>query len=112
DAMNIDLKSFNEQYYKELCGGRLKPVLKSIELAAKSCHLEITTLLVSKENDNLTEIENIAKFISSIDSNIPLHLTRYFPNYKLNHPATDKEILYKSLEIARKYLSYVNLGNI
>jgi pyruvate formate lyase activating enzyme len=112
DAMNIDLKSYNNQYYKDICGGRVTPVLKTIELAAKSCHVEVTTLLVSGENDNLADIENIAKFISSIDANIPLHLNRYFPNYKFDKPTTDKELMFKGQEIAMKYLKRVKLGNI
>ncbi|NLK96958.1 AmmeMemoRadiSam system radical SAM enzyme [Defluviitalea saccharophila] len=112
DAMNIDLKSFNNDYYKELCGGRIQPVLKSIELAATSCHVEITTLLVSGENDNMEEIKKISEFISSINSDIPLHITRYFPNYRLNNPPTDKRIMYEAEKIAKKYLSHVKLGNI
>ena len=66
--------------------------IKTIELAAKSCHVEVTTLLVSGENDNLADIENIAKFISSIDANIPLHLNRYFPNYKFDKPLRTKNL--------------------
>jgi len=112
DAMNIDLKSFNNGYYKNLCGGSLQPVLKSIELASKACHVEVTTLLVSGENDKLEEIEEIAKFLNSISSEIPLHLSRYFPNYKLKNSPTDIAFMKKAEEIAKKYLSRVNLGNI
>ncbi|MFA6309561.1 MAG: AmmeMemoRadiSam system radical SAM enzyme [Clostridia bacterium] len=112
DAMNIDLKSFNNDYYKKLCGGSLKPVLKTIETAVKSCHVEVTTLLVSGENDTVEEIEEIAKFLSSVDKNIPLHLSRYFPNYKFNNPATDTEFMKKAGEVAHKYLNRVNLGNV
>lgn len=112
DAMNIDLKSFSNSFYKNICGGSLKPVLKTIETAAKSCHIEITTLLVSGENDNLVEIEEIAKFLSSINKDIPLHLTRYFPRYKLENKATDIAFMKKAEETAKKYLSRVLLGNI
>ena len=62
DAMNIDLKSFNTGYYKNLCGGSLQPVLRTIELASRACHVEVTTLLFSGENDSLAEVEEIAKF--------------------------------------------------
>jgi pyruvate formate lyase activating enzyme len=112
DAMNIDLKGFNNEYYTEICGGRLNPVLDSIEIAAKSTHVEITTLLVTGENDNLDEIENLAKFLSNIDKSIPLHITRYFPMYKMDNPPTDLNIMYKAKEIAEKYLDRVVLGNV
>lgn len=112
DAMNIDLKAFTNRYYDAICGGSLKPVLKTIEIAAKECHVEITTLLVSGENDNLNEVEEIAKFLSVISSDIPLHLSRYFPRYKLDNPATDVNFMFKAKEIAEKYLSRVKLGNI
>jgi pyruvate formate lyase activating enzyme len=112
DAMNIDLKSFNTEYYKELCGGSLQPVLKTIEIAAKSCHVEITTLLVSGKNDNLEEVEEIAKFLSSINNEIPLHLSRYFPRYKLENSPTDINFMKEAEKVAKRYLSKVSLGNI
>jgi len=109
---NIDLKSFNTEYYKSLCGGSLNPVLKTIEIASRSCHVEITTLLVSGENDRLEEVEDIAKFLSSIDEEIPLHLSRYFPSYKLKNPPTDINFMRKAEEVAKKHLINVTLGNI
>jgi pyruvate formate lyase activating enzyme len=112
DAMNIDLKSFNNEYYKDLCSGSLNPVLKTIETAAKKCHVEITTLLVSGENDNLEEVEKIAEFLGSINKDIPLHLSRYFPTYKMDNPATDIGFMRKAGEAAKKHLSRVSLGNV
>jgi pyruvate formate lyase activating enzyme len=112
DAMNIDLKSFNTGYYKNLCGGSLKPVLRTIEIASKACHVEVTTLLVSGENDSLAEVEEIARFLNSISSEIPLHLSRYFPNYKLKNSPTNMDFMKKAEEVAKRYLSRVNLGNI
>lgn len=112
DAMNIDLKSYSNNYYKNICGGSLLPVLKTIETSAKVCHVEITTLLVNNENDDLNEIEKISKFLSSINKDIPLHITRYFPMYKLKTPPTDIDIMLKAHDIAKKYLNYVKLGNI
>lgn len=112
DGMNIDLKGFNNRYYNEICGGRLEPVLKTIEIAGKSTHIEVTTLLVTGENDNLEEVENIAKFLASVDKNIPLHLTRYFPTYKMNNPPTDLNFMYEAKKVADKYLNRVILGNI
>ncbi|ABR48333.1 Radical SAM domain protein [Alkaliphilus metalliredigens QYMF] len=112
DAMNIDLKSINGKYYKALCGGSLEPVLKTIETAAKACHVEVTTLLVTGENDTLEEVEEIAKILSHVDPGIPLHLSRYFPRYKLENAPTDIGFMRKAEEIARKYLDKVILGNI
>ncbi len=112
DAMNIDLKSFNKDYYKDLCGGSLQSVLKNIEIAARNTHVEITTLLVSGENDSLEEVEEIAKFLSSISLDIPLHLSRYFPRYKLENEPTNIEFMKKAEEVAKKYLNKVSLGNI
>lgn len=112
DAINIDLKSFSESYYNKLCGGNLNPVLRSIETAIKFCHVEITTLIVTGENDNIEEIKSIAKFLGNIDRNIPLHISRYFPRYKLNNSPTDINFMYNAKEIADKYLNNVHLGNI
>lgn len=112
DAMNIDLKSFKNETYRKLCGGRLKPVLQTIETAVKSCHVEITTLLITNENDSLEEVEEIAKFLSELDSNIPLHLSRYFPRYQMAHPPTDIGFMRRAAETAGKYLNRVVLGNV
>ncbi|MBL4934657.1 AmmeMemoRadiSam system radical SAM enzyme [Clostridium sp. YIM B02515] len=112
DAMNIDLKAFSNRYYNDICGGSLKPVLKTIELSAKSCHVEITTLVVSGENDNIDEIGELSSFLSNINKDIPLHLTRYFPRYKMKSPPTDIDFMYKAEETAKKYLNRVSLGNI
>lgn len=112
DAMNIDLKGYTNHYYRKICGANLTPVLETIKLVANKVHLEITTLLVSEENDSFEEVENIAKFIAGINPNIPLHLSRYFPKYKLENQATEIEVLIKAREIARKFLNYVYIGNV
>jgi len=112
DAMNIDLKSFKDSFYKRLCGGTINPILRSIEIASKSCHVEVTTLFVNGDNDTLEEVEEIAKFLSNMDREIPLHLTRYFPRYKHNNPPTDIEFMERAAEVAGRYLSKVALGNI
>lgn len=112
DAMNIDLKAFNDEFYKDVCGGSITPVLDTIKMSSKQCHVELTTLLVNGENDSNGEIEKIAGFIASLDKNIPLHLSRYFPNYKMHSPATKVEVMIKDREIAKKYLNYVYIGNV
>lgn len=113
DAMNIDLKSFSDDFYHRLCGGRLKPVLRTIETAVKaSCHVEITTLLVSGQNDTLDEVESIARYLGAIDKDIPLHLSRYFPRYKFKSPPTDLGFMREAEKVARKHLNRVILGNV
>jgi len=112
DAMNIDLKAFNNEFYKDICGGSVSPVLDTIKISSKQCHVEVTTLLVGGENDSSLEIEEIAGFIASLDKNIPFHLSRYFPNYKMDNPATKVEIMIKDRDIAKKNLNYVYIGNV
>ncbi len=112
DAMNIDLKSFEEEFYRKTCGGDIKYVLKTIEEAYQRCHVEITTLLVNGLNDSPKEIEKLASYLGSLDKNIPLHLSRYFPNYKMDRPATDIDVMLRGRDIAKKHLNYVYLGNV
>lgn len=114
DAINIDLKSFNDDFYKKLCHARLAPVLGTI----KKCHelgiwVEITTLLIPGENDSEEEITKIADFIASIDKNIPWHISRFHPEYNMmDKDATPHEALIKAYEIGRKRLNFVYVGNV
>ncbi len=113
DAMNIDLKSFNDKFYQEICKAKLKPVLDTIKRAHKNgMHVEITTLVIPGENDSIEELEKIAKFISSINPEIPWHVTRYFPHYKLKKPITPIDTIKKACEIGEKHLKNVYMGNI
>lgn len=112
DALNIDLKSFDENFYKTICSGSMHPVLDCIRLANEKCHVEITTLIIPTLNDTVEIIENLAEFISSIDPKIPLHLSAYYPNYKMDLPRTPTETLYKLQDVASNYLIDVFLGNI
>ncbi len=112
-AMNIDIKSFNEDYYRKVLGGNRDVVMKNVETAYKAgIHIELTTLVVPEDNDSEEEIGSIAKWISTIDKSIPLHLSRYFPNYKYDRPPTDPDKLENLWRIAKEYLDYVYIGNI
>lgn len=114
DGVNIDLKSFSDNFYKKICGARLKPVLKCIEDCVKlGIWTEITTLIIEDMNDSDSEIASIAKYIASIDKNIPLHLSAFFPKYNMNnHKPTNKQTLVRAHEIAiSEGLRYVYLGN-
>jgi pyruvate formate lyase activating enzyme len=110
DAFNIDLKSFSEDFYETVCGGRLEPVLETIRLASEK-HLEVTTLMVSNYVSS-DDIVKISEFIASIDVRIPLHISRYFPNYQMNQPATSTYVLMDACNKARKILNHVYLGNV
>ncbi len=112
DAMNIDLKSFSEDFYRQECSGNLEDILRTIEIASQKCHVELTTLLITDHNDTEQEVRKIGAFIASVDKNIPLHLSRYYPTYKFKEEATNIEKVKKLAEIAREYLNYVYVGNI
>ncbi|MBS6762122.1 MAG: AmmeMemoRadiSam system radical SAM enzyme [Clostridium sp.] len=111
DAMNIDLKGFRADSYRKL-GGDLETVKAFIRRAAASCHVEITTLIVPEENDSLEEMEEEAQWIASLDGEIPLHVTRFFPRYHMeDRGPTDIGRVYLLAETARKYLKNVFVGN-
>ena len=111
DAANIDLKGFTPSWYRRL-GGDLETVKRSIALAAERCHVEVTTLLIPGENDSEEEIRELARWLASISSEIPLHLSRFFPRYRmLDRPPTPVEQVSRLAETARRYLSYVYTGN-
>ena len=110
DAMNIDLKGFTDGFYKKT-GGNLTTVMETIALSYKRCHLEITTLVIPDENEH--DIEELAKWLSSVDPDIPLHLSRFFPRYKYSGMApTPRETILRLRETAKKYLSNVYSGNM
>lgn len=111
DAMNIDLKCFNEKAYRRL-GGRLAAVQQTIYTAAEQVHVEITSLLVTGINDNIYEIEAMARWLATIDENIPLHLSRYFPQQDYLQQATDIDFMEQAYEVARSHLKRVRLGNV
>lgn len=113
DAMNIDVKAFTADFYRDICKASLEHVKETVLLAAGKCHVELTTLVIPDLNDSMEEISELSRWIASISPEIPLHLSRYFPNYKLlDKPPTPKETLMKAKEEARKHLTYVYVGNV
>ncbi|MGB3398856.1 MAG: AmmeMemoRadiSam system radical SAM enzyme [Candidatus Deferrimicrobiaceae bacterium] len=111
DAMNIDLKSMDATFYRKICGGELAPVLDTIRESAKATHVEITTLLVTGENDSEESIHAVVDFVAGVDPEIPLHLSRYMPMYRFTAPPTSPERLSAAFRIARERLPYVYVGN-
>jgi len=112
DAANIDLKSFNPDFYRREIGGRLNEVKRFITHAAATTALEVTTLIIPGKNDALEEIEEIAAFLGAIDRNIPYHLSAYYPQYHYHIPPTSISTLTAASEAAGKHLNYVYLGNV
>lgn len=115
DAANVDLKSFVEFYYHKVCGAHLQPVLDAIKLMyKKGIWLEITTLIVPKLNDSDKELTQIAEFIAQTSENIPWHVSRFHPNYKMTDSCpTPIETLHKAVEIGKKAgLNFIYAGNI
>ncbi|HDZ68986.1 MAG TPA: AmmeMemoRadiSam system radical SAM enzyme, partial [Phycisphaerales bacterium] len=102
DGINVDLKSFSDDYYKKLCKARLQPVLDTISYIAKETDiwLEVTTLLVPGENDSDDELKALADFIvSKAGADVPWHISRFHPNYKyLDSAATPVETLQRAYE--------------
>ncbi|MDP8255912.1 MAG: AmmeMemoRadiSam system radical SAM enzyme [Candidatus Alcyoniella australis] len=113
DAMNIDLKSFRQEFYHEVCSGRLDTVRRNIERAVElGVHVEVTTLLVTDLNDSESEMRDLTRWLATVDPSIPFHISRYFPNYRRETPPTPLPRLQRALQIARERLRYVYLGNV
>ncbi|MGI5882740.1 MAG: AmmeMemoRadiSam system radical SAM enzyme [Dethiobacteria bacterium] len=113
DAANIDVKAFNDNFYRRYCRGRgLGEVLRTVEKAHTRCHVELTYLVINTLNDNPDEISEFVSWVASLDKNIPVHFSRYFPNYHLDIPPTSLTTMQEVWEIATQKLSYVYLGNI
>lgn len=112
DAMNIDLKSFSESFYREI-GGNLETVKKSIALSSVECHVEVTTLIVPGRNDSEEEMEALSSWLASVNPDIPLHITRFFPRYRMSDASpTEVNSVLQLTDIARRHLKYVYAGNI
>ncbi|MEN8115525.1 MAG: AmmeMemoRadiSam system radical SAM enzyme [Bacteroidota bacterium] len=114
DAFNIDLKAFNEIFYRTHTKGKLEPVLQALKAIAKSeAHLEITNLIIPTLNDDETEFEDMVKWIGSeLGKHTPLHLSRYFPQHKMKISPTPIAKLRTLYNIAKQRLNHVYLGNV
>ncbi len=112
DAVNIDLKAFNDNFYSKICSGNIEPVKKSIKIAAEMTHVELTVLLIDNLNTDKNELISMFKWIKKIDNTIPVHLSRYFPRYFMKNPPTKNSTMLEVFSIAGKYLKNVYLGNI
>ncbi len=116
DAINVDLKSFNESYYKKSLGGNLKQILENlIKLKKNGIWLEITTLIVPTKNDSKEELMQIIKFIKeNLGVDTPWHISAFHPDYKeLDLPRTSFDTLKMAYDMAKdEGLQYVYIGNV
>ncbi len=113
DAMNIDVKGFQPEFYKDLCGGRLEPVLNTVKQAHAHCHVEVTTLVIPGHNDDEAEIDALAVWLAGISPHIPLHLSRHHPDWQMPEPQPiSVSRLRKLVGIAGKHLDTVIAGNV
>lgn len=111
DALNIDLKGFTKEYY-QFIGGDFEMAKAFIEEAAKECHVELTTLVIPGKNDSEEAMREMTKWIADIDPEIPLHLSRFFPAWKLQDvPPTKVQAIYDLVGVAKERLKYVYAGN-
>ncbi|MEG6549202.1 AmmeMemoRadiSam system radical SAM enzyme [Desulfocurvibacter africanus] len=115
-AANIDLKAFNDDFYRNICDARLKPVLKNIVSIKKmGWWLELTTLLIPGMNDSDEELRGMAAYIrDDVGADTPWHISRFHPTYKLTtKPITPVERLERAWEIGKEAgLKYVYVGNV
>ena len=115
DAANVDLKFFRNESYNRVCAATLEPVLKTIKLMRDlGIWVEVTTLVIPGDNDSDEELGGIAKFIASVDKNMPWHVSRFHPDYKFNKQgATPEDTLKRAEDIGRKAgLTYIYAGNV
>ena len=117
DAMNIDLKAFTSSFYKNLLYGDFQMVKDFITGAVQSCHVELTTLIIPGENDSPEEMRELSAWVASLEKQfnkkIPLHITRFFPTFKLtDREPTPVSTIMKLVEIAKENLEFVFAGNV
>lgn len=111
DAMNIDLKGFTQAFY-DFVGGDLETVKQTIDLSSRRCHVEVTTLVVPGRNDSEEEMDAEGAWLASLNPDIPLHISRFFPRHKLAHSVpTPVETVCRLRDVASRHLRHVYTGN-
>jgi pyruvate formate lyase activating enzyme len=114
DAMNVDIKSMDEDFYRRRCQGALAPVLAFCgQAAAAGCHVELTALIIPTLNDSPDGIARLAAWVrDALGVNVPLHLGAYHPDYRLAVPPTSADTLAMAFEVCGRSLHYVYVGNL
>lgn len=113
DAMNVDIKSLRERFYRELCRGKPDPPRRTVEIAKEQgCLVEVTNLVIPNWNDSDADLQDLVDWVASVDPEIPLHFSRYHPAYLFTEPPTPADTLLRARELAREKLPYVYVGNL
>lgn len=114
DALNIDIKSMDDGFYRQQCAGALKPVLDfSRQAVAAGCHVEITNLIIPGLNDGDEQIKKLAEWIrANLGENTPLHFSAYRPEFKMDLPPTPSETIERACLLCKGVLPYVYAGNV
>ncbi|MCP4217425.1 MAG: AmmeMemoRadiSam system radical SAM enzyme [bacterium] len=114
-AANVDVKAFSESFYKKYCGASLQPVLDTVKrMRERGIWVEVTTLMIPDLNSDMDEIEGLIAFISSVDKNMPWHVSRFFPQHRLQDVLpTSTKMIYNALDKAKEMgLKYLYAGNV
>ncbi len=116
NAVKIDLKAFNDEFYRNIASARLKPVLQTLKvLKEENKYFEIVNLVVPTLNDDVDEIKRMCDWISTeLGENVPVHFSRFYPTYRLaNLSSTPVRALERAIETAHSSgLQYVYIGNV
>jgi pyruvate formate lyase activating enzyme len=116
DAANVDWKGFSEEFYRKHCSADLQSVLDStVEMHKKGVHVEVTFLIIPETNDGEDEARKMAKYlVDRLGPDVPLHLSRFYPQYKFSHlPQTPIETLLRARKAAKEEgVHYVYVGNV
>ena len=114
DAWNVDLKSWSGEFYRKHCSGERDAVLRTlVSLASSRCHLEVTFLVIPGENDDPAEWSGMAAWLASeCGKGTVLHVSRYFPRYRLKRPTTPVATLVQARDIFSEHLEHVFIGNL
>jgi len=112
DAVNIDVKSMRPEFYRRICKGNLETVIQTVETcAAAGVHVEVTNLVIPGMNDSDEDIDKLVNWLAGISRDLPLHISRYFPQHEMNVEATPIRRLHDIWVKAKESLNYVYVGN-
>jgi pyruvate formate lyase activating enzyme len=112
DAMNIDVKSMDPAFYRKICKSKLEPVLETARRAKRDCHVEITNLVIPTLNDSDELMGELIDFVAELGRDTPLHLSAYYPCYKMTIEPTPVSTLNRAYDLAKEKLDFVYVGNV
>jgi pyruvate formate lyase activating enzyme len=114
DAANVDLKAFDDGFYRDICKARLSPVLETLKVFRKGgIWIEVTNLLIDGKNDDMKKIAEMCSWIhKNLGRSVPLHFSRAFPMHQMQDIIpTPERTLKSAYDLAKKHLDFVYIGN-